>query len=291
MQADRQLDARARQGSLSESLLPAFANEPTLPVRPDRRSQQRAWRHLLGVKTRARRGAVELPAQRPSQSSGPIVPPTVQPATATSRSRSRARHRSGHRSLSNAATPGASVLPSQATAPGHRPPRCRCQRRYPRQDECGCRPGLHERRARRQSRARGACRHLASDPVKAVASAGLELALAAENEHQRRRADGPNDPFADERKPRWRRRCCHLPTANKGPLSPWNEPNTLAASAQHGGLIDDRHSAHEFRSSMAGVKRPESVRSAIQQPCPPPPGHLGRPRPAARVARRVRLEA
>jgi len=40
----------------------------------------------------------------------------------------------------------------RAAALGHRQPRCRCQRRYPRQDECGCRPGLRERRARRQLR-------------------------------------------------------------------------------------------------------------------------------------------
>jgi len=41
MQAHRQLDARARQGSLSESLLPAFANEQALSVRPALRSRER----------------------------------------------------------------------------------------------------------------------------------------------------------------------------------------------------------------------------------------------------------
>ena len=40
MQAHRQLDARARQGSLSESLLPAFANEQALSVRPALRSRE-----------------------------------------------------------------------------------------------------------------------------------------------------------------------------------------------------------------------------------------------------------
>jgi hypothetical protein len=41
MQAHRQLDARARQGSLSESLLRAFANEQALSVRPALRSRER----------------------------------------------------------------------------------------------------------------------------------------------------------------------------------------------------------------------------------------------------------
>jgi hypothetical protein len=40
MQAHRQLDARARHGSLSESLLPAFANEQALSVRPALRSRE-----------------------------------------------------------------------------------------------------------------------------------------------------------------------------------------------------------------------------------------------------------
>jgi hypothetical protein len=42
--------------------------------------------------------------------------------------------------------------PRCLTALGHRQPRRRRQRRYPRQHECGCRPGLHQGRACRPKR-------------------------------------------------------------------------------------------------------------------------------------------
>jgi hypothetical protein len=56
---------------------------------------------------------------------------------------------------SKPATTTTPVLLSRAAAIGHRQPHRRGQRRYPRQHEGRCRPGLHQGRACRQIRDRG----------------------------------------------------------------------------------------------------------------------------------------
>ncbi len=74
-------------------------------------------------------------------------------------------------------TPAASRPPPRglhAAACGHRQPRLRRRRAYPREHEGRCRAALHERPAPRHKRASGACSLRASARIEAVVRAGVD---------------------------------------------------------------------------------------------------------------------
>jgi hypothetical protein len=85
----------------------------------------------------------------------------------------------------------------------------------------------------RQSRAPGACRHLASDPVKAVASGGIELAPAAEQFRKPRRHVAPLLHFLPERASRRPRPPADRVVRLKGVPTPRISRTTTLRSRYH----------------------------------------------------------